>query len=556
MPVTNPFPPPAGPVTNPLPSPAGADGRGRLRLGVLALFVAVLLAGVWLRPLIPIDETRYVSVAWEMWHSGEWLVPHKNGAIYTDKPPLLFWLINLVWRVAGVGENAAQLVSPLFAIACVGGVGLLAARLWPDRRGVGTLASVVLAGFLVFALYGGGVAFDAMLSLATLLGIGSLVVAIRDDRLGAWATFGIALAFGVHAKGPVILLHLLPALLLYPLWTRRGERATPRRVALGVLLAVAVAALGIGVWLLPALREGGEVYRDGVLWEQSAGRVVDAFAHARPFWFYAALLPLLLFPWGWSRTAWRGVAALVRRPDAGTRLCLVWGGATFVLFSLVSGKQVHYLVPMLPAVALLVARALLGRIDGRAGWRHPAGLVLALAGVASLAAAAGLLPLDAAPFGASPAGGLALVGAGLLLAWIAVARLPLAAGLVTAGLAPLLAFDLLVATTGLGAAHDAAPIARLIAPYREGGLAVVTTRYNAEFNFAARLEEPVAELETAEALDAWVAAHPDGAVVAREDGVHPSWSPVRQVLFRGRPYAVWTSAEAPHAATSAASTAP
>lgn len=49
-------------------------------------FVPAALAGVLLRPLLPIDETRYLSVAWEMHLGGDFLVPHKNGAIYTDKP--------------------------------------------------------------------------------------------------------------------------------------------------------------------------------------------------------------------------------------------------------------------------------------------------------------------------------------------------------------------------------------------------------------------------------------------------------------------------------------
>ena len=67
--------------------------------GALALlgFAAVALAGVLLRPALPIDETRYLAVAWEMWARGDWLVPTKNFALYTHKPPLLFWTMNLVW---------------------------------------------------------------------------------------------------------------------------------------------------------------------------------------------------------------------------------------------------------------------------------------------------------------------------------------------------------------------------------------------------------------------------------------------------------------------------
>ena len=75
------------------------------------LFVIVVIAGVILRPLLPIDETRYISVAWEMYVNGDYLVPHKNGEIYSHKPPLLFWLINIVWFFTGVSDMAARLVA-------------------------------------------------------------------------------------------------------------------------------------------------------------------------------------------------------------------------------------------------------------------------------------------------------------------------------------------------------------------------------------------------------------------------------------------------------------
>ena len=78
----------------------------RLKASTLLLWaaclLAVLLASILGRPDIPIDETRYVSVAWEMWSGGDWLVMHRNGEPYHHKPPLLFWLIGLGWGVLGV----------------------------------------------------------------------------------------------------------------------------------------------------------------------------------------------------------------------------------------------------------------------------------------------------------------------------------------------------------------------------------------------------------------------------------------------------------------------
>src|SRR5690348_10065530 len=69
----------------------------------------VLLAICWLPP-VPIDETRYLAVAWNMHWRGDWLVPWLDGMPYPDKPPLLFWLINVTWWVTGIHAWAARLL--------------------------------------------------------------------------------------------------------------------------------------------------------------------------------------------------------------------------------------------------------------------------------------------------------------------------------------------------------------------------------------------------------------------------------------------------------------
>lgn len=119
----------------------------RIRLGhagALAVlgFAAVATLGVLLRPALPIDETRYLAVAWEMWTRGDWLVPTKNFALYAHKPPLLFWTMNLVWSLTGLSEIAARLVGPGFALLCLLLTGRLASRLWPERAGILSLIHI------------------------------------------------------------------------------------------------------------------------------------------------------------------------------------------------------------------------------------------------------------------------------------------------------------------------------------------------------------------------------------------------------------------------------
>ena len=81
------------------------------------LWAVVMAAALFTRPLMPMDETRYLAVAWDMWMSGDFLVPRLNGETYSHKPPLLFWLINLGWGVFGVNEWSPRLVAPLFGLA-------------------------------------------------------------------------------------------------------------------------------------------------------------------------------------------------------------------------------------------------------------------------------------------------------------------------------------------------------------------------------------------------------------------------------------------------------
>src|SRR6185295_6257255 len=94
---------------------AGRAARARSLLVCGLCWLTVVIATLTLRPPFPVDETRCLAVAWRMHWSGDWLVPHLGEHPYSDKPPLLLWLINLGWSVFGVSETWARLVPMLFA---------------------------------------------------------------------------------------------------------------------------------------------------------------------------------------------------------------------------------------------------------------------------------------------------------------------------------------------------------------------------------------------------------------------------------------------------------
>ncbi|MGH7003060.1 MAG: ArnT family glycosyltransferase, partial [Alphaproteobacteria bacterium] len=259
----------------------------------LASSLVLILAALLLRPLIPIDETRYMTVAWEMYDTGNWLVPHLNGAPYSHKPPMLFWLIGAVWTITGSSSAfAARLAPALFVPLTIFLTFVLGRKI--ATRQEASIASLILAGFTAFCLYGSLVMFDAMLAAATLLALIGLVDAAGTAPRKGFALFAAGIGCGLLVKGPVIFIHVLPAALLAPLWLQR-----PRRWSRWYVSVLAAIGLGVGIgllWALPAAQSGGAAYADMILWGQTAGRVVNSFDHARPFWFYIAICPLLLFP--------------------------------------------------------------------------------------------------------------------------------------------------------------------------------------------------------------------------------------------------------------------
>ncbi|EYD74668.1 putative glycosyltransferase [Rubellimicrobium mesophilum DSM 19309] len=512
-------------------------------LAAALAFVAFTIVMLRLRPPLPIDETRYLTVAWEMWRDRSWLVPHMNGDLYGHKPPLLFWLVDLVWAFAGVTELGARLVAPAFGLASLGLTWLLARRLWPGQRRRAGLAAMILVTTGAFLVYGSSTMFDTMLGTATLWGLLALMTLRRGGGRRSVLSLGAAIALGVYAKGPVILVHLAPAALLMPLWaepaTRPGYGRWLRDLGLALLFALALVAL----WLAPAVVLGGPDYREEVLWRQSAGRMVAAFAHERPFWFFLALLPLYAWPWGWTPA---GLSALAPRrlwADEPGRLLTVWAATAFLAFSLISGKQPHYLVPELPALALLLSGMSLPHEGGWATRLLPLVPSL-LALLLVLATAAGRVPdVTVNGSGVTLAGLVscvilvAVLLAGALWRRDARATLSLAAPLTLLGF-------LLAASPLLFAGYDPAPIGRILAANEAKGLATADSVYHGQFNFAGRLDGPVAHLTEPGALQAWATEHPGGMVVTRYDVSGVPMEPVLRRVFNSKDYVLYRVPEA------------
>jgi len=521
-------------------------GRARDVLGWVVLWLVLIIVAVATRPLLPLIETRSLAVAWEMWRAGEFLVPQLNGEPYSHKPPLLLWLIHLGWWLLGVNEWWPRVVAPLAALGTVALTYRLGRRLWPEHAKAAALPPWILAGGWLWAVMGTMTMYDVLVAFCAVLAISGLWSASHGRVLG-WLWFGLGIGLGVLAKGPVILVFTLPALVLTPWWCAARPAGGWRRWSFGALGGVALGA-GLGLaWALPAADAGGEAYGAALLWGQTSGRIVSSFAHERPFWWYVVLSPLLLSPWLAWPSLWRatrGGKALGR--DPGLRLALGWLVAGVVILSLVSGKQPHYLIPLLPAFALVVARRIAGQATTSRWPQIVPGSIAVGLGIVLVGAILGPDVGIGTPdwMGEIPAYvPLLLAGLGIAVL-VARARPAVVARVLAVQAAAVVIVIHLFVMPVAAPLYDVRSAAMLMHEWQAAGepLAFIKT-YHGQFHFIGRLEHPIEEIGTDQA-DEWVLANPTGRVIAlhRPDALpEPGVAPVYLGPFRGKVLAIWNA---------------
>lgn len=509
----------------------------------LLLWSGLALFAIFQHGPMPLYSTRTLAVAWEMWNSGQFLVPHINGQPYSHKVPLLFWLIHAGWAVSGVSDIWPRVLQVGIGAGWLAASAALARRVLVLRPAAAATTPWLLVALGYAFLFGLQLMYETLLALCVVLALWAVHGRPR------WGWFAVALGAGLMTKGPVMLLHVAFPLLLGPWWSEYAR--TDRRgwylragVAIGAGLAILLA------WALPAGMAGGEAYRNELFFLQTAGRVVDSFDHARPLHWYLPMLLVLLFPWViWPRL-WRAVFAQRPRLDDGSRFLASWLLPTFGVFCLVSGKQVYYLLPLLPAaamaVALVLARAVPEATAARRRWSAwPLALLLIALALMLLALSIGLVDAqrgprwlaDIAGIGGWFAPGFILLGAVLLL-WPhdrhEVERIATVA-LCAAVLAQVLFAQSLFRN------FDLRPAAARIAQAQATGRPVANLGgYAGQFHFLGRLAQPIDDIHARD-LPAWTQQHPHGMVVrypARPDPRAPDRAEWIQP-FRSRQLEIW-----------------
>lgn len=355
----------------------------KVRFGLLAALLAFAL--VWFgtldyRKLTKPDEGRYAEIPREMAASGDWLTPRLNDIKYFEKPPLQYWATAAAYTAFGENEWTARLWTGLTGFLGVLLAWLTGRRLFGPQAGL--LAAATLASSLLYLGMGHFNALD--MGLAFFLEVafcGFLLAQAHTHKEGgrrwmllAWA--GLALA--VLSKGIVALVLTGATLVLYSLLTRDFSPWRKFEFARGLALFVLIAA----PWFIAVSLANPEFAHFFFIHEHFERFLTKAHRRYQPGWYFIPVLLVGALPWTTLALqslvgAWRRRTETAFQPR---RFLLLWCVVVFGFFSASSSKLPSYILPLFPALALLLGDTLgrIGQIGRRALLGH-IGMVAAIA---------------------------------------------------------------------------------------------------------------------------------------------------------------------------------
>lgn len=352
--------------------------------GQVGLLLAICLAlyfvnlGQW--DLWNPDEPRYAQVAREMVNGGDWILMHFNGKMYGDKPPLFFWLIALssfLWQ--GFTSFTVRFPSAVFGTLTVLLTFLIGRHLYSSRTGF--LAGFILMTSLEFAYLSTRANIDATLTFFTTASLFCFIRWHRSNtphpRLLPLAEFGgqayplpqgereekrsfiiygfyIGLALATLAKGPVGFILPLLVGFVYLVVQKDWNGIKRMKLIQGMILFIII----VLAWYLPALLKGGKEYFNETIMLHTVDRFAKGSSHIRPFYYYFYNFPADFLPWVFFLPAaiaygFSGGRAGIKREFL---FLFVWFGVIFIFFSFSKGKRGLYLLPLFPAVSLMVGK--------------------------------------------------------------------------------------------------------------------------------------------------------------------------------------------------------
>lgn len=324
------------------------------------------------------DEPRYAWIARDMMESGDWITPRLYGSPWFEKPPLYYWGAALSFKVFGVNETSARLPSAIAALLATLTLAWLAWRVYGSATARWLLlllpSSAGMIGFSHSAAT--DMLFSAMLTCAMVPAgvlLGMVPFARGEDRsadrdfgtelsnsakLIAAALLGLFLGYAMLAKGPAAIILSGGAVVCWAAYTKRWKHTLRllHPVAIAVFCVVALP------WYVLCAMRNPDFLRVFILEHNFKRFLTPEFQHIQPFWYYAGILLIALLPWTpallWAIVT--GTRSLLRgaRLSAMSRFLLSWASFCLVFFTISRSKLPGYILPAIPAIGLLLARAI------------------------------------------------------------------------------------------------------------------------------------------------------------------------------------------------------
>ncbi|MEP7242569.1 MAG: phospholipid carrier-dependent glycosyltransferase [Gammaproteobacteria bacterium] len=326
------------------------------------LLVAALWGITWVvllnaHPLFHPDEGRYAEIPREMVQTGQWTIPHLNDLAYIEKPPLQYWATAVSFLTFGESAWAARLYTGLCGLLTVLLTAFVAKRLWgPDS---GWRAGCMAGSSLLLVLLAHHLTLDMSLTFYLAAMVGAFCLAQHQREQAGQARFWMRVAWvcaglAVMTKGLVALVLPGATLVVYSLLQR--DRIVWRHLSipsgLALLLLVTVP------WFVVIQRDLPQFFDFFFIREHFQRYLTRVSDRYEPPWYFIPILIAGCMPWllpagrafvtGWRREAPRGEF------DA-RRFLWVWIVVTFCFFSASDSKLLPYILPLFPALALLMA---------------------------------------------------------------------------------------------------------------------------------------------------------------------------------------------------------
>jgi 4-amino-4-deoxy-L-arabinose transferase-like glycosyltransferase len=370
------------------------------------------------------DEGRYAEIPREMVEQGDYVVPHLNYVRYFEKPPLLYWVTALSYKALGVSEWSVRLPNAILALCCMLAVYFFAARRFGEECAfVSSFMLVSSFGFFGMARV---VTIDMLLSFLLFASVLCFYEFYQGRGRRYLYLFYASLALSVLAKGPVGVILCGATIGLFLLIERRLSFLKEMASLTGILLFVVIAA----PWFILVSLKEREFFQFFFIDQNFTRFLTTRHKRSGPIYYFIPVILGGLFPW--SLFIPRAVARFWK--DGEMRLFLIWSGAVFAFFSVSGSKLIPYVLPVFPALSIVLGRLFTRQWDApvrRAGEMAVYGVFFLALALGGFAAGSGLLSrnLPAMPeltIAAGPLRGLALglsVAAAAMIILLAARRM-------------------------------------------------------------------------------------------------------------------------------------